>query len=234
MLGVDPDLPLTKSGSFRRVCWQQKWNSAYRLQHVYLLFLYGLSALKFRIEDITNLLIFKRIGPIRMNDIDNREVLSQLASKLFWILWRFCIPVAYFGVGAGRLLALSLLVEFVTGYFLNFNFQISHISPLCDFTDVDQAPGSKEWAQSQLATTLDYAHHSSIVTFLNGALNYQAVHHLLPAVSQYHYPALAPIVQRVAKKHGVRYNYVNTFSEAFHLHLQHLYVLGIDQVLHSH
>ncbi|OQV18148.1 Delta(5) fatty acid desaturase A [Hypsibius exemplaris] len=234
VLGIDPDLPMAKTGSFRRVTHHQKWNAGYRLQHIYLLFLYGLSALKFRIEDVTDLLIFKKVGPIRMNDIDNREVLSQVLSKTFWLLWRFILPVFYFGVGAGRLLVLSLVVEFVTGYFLNFNFQISHISPLCEFTDGEQPAVPKEWAQSQLATTLDYAHDSPIVRFFNGALNFQSVHHLFPAVSQYHYPALAPIVKRVAAKHGVRFNYVGTLGEAFRLHLQHLYVLGVDHVLHSH
>lgn len=235
VLGVDPDLPQGKTGSFRRVCDLQKWHWAYRLQHLYLLGLYGLTALKFRVNDFTDLLIFKTVGPIRMNDIDNKEVLSQVYSKTFWILWRFVLPIAYFGAGAGRFLLLQLVIEFVTGYYLNFSFQISHVSPLCDFSDGEKPePVEDQWAVAQLKSTLDYAYDSELTTFMNGALNYQSVHHLFPSVSQYHYPALAPIVNRVGSKYGIKINYVASFSEAFNLHLQHLYTLGVESVFDHH
>ena len=51
-----------------------------------------------------------------------------------------------------------------------------------------------------------------MAAFLCGALNYQSVHHLFPCVSQYHYPALSGVVRRVARKWGVRYNYVGSFG----------------------
>ncbi|GAV01755.1 hypothetical protein RvY_12414 [Ramazzottius varieornatus] len=234
VLGVDPDLPQGKTGSFRRVCSLQRWHWAYRLQHLYLLVLYGFTALKFRVNDITDLFIFKTVGPIRMNDIDNKEVLSQVCSKVFWILWRFVLPIACFGAAAGRFLLLQLVIEFITGYYLNFSFQISHVSPLCDFPDGEKPAVDDEWAYSQLKSTLDYAYHSKLTTFMNGALNYQSVHHLFPSVSQYHYPALAPIINSVGRKYGIKINYVNTFTEAFNLHLQHLYTLGVDSVFHHH
>ena len=71
----------------------------------------------------------------------------------------------------------------------------------------------------------------AVLTFLSGALNYQTVHHLLPSVSQYHYPAIAPIVQQVCKEYGVKYTHIPTFTEAFMCHLVHLRDHGI-QALH--
>lgn len=46
---------------------------------------------------------------------------------------------------------------------------------------------------------MDYAHGNALTTFLCGALNYQVTHHLFPTVSQYHYPAIAPIIQDVCR-----------------------------------
>ena len=57
--------------------------------------------------------------------------------------------------------------------YLNMNFQMSHISPECLFTDgLTVSAISREWAQSQLATTLDYAHGSPLVRFLVGCLEF--------------------------------------------------------------
>lgn len=83
-----------------------------------------------------------------------------------------------------------------------------------------------EWAKSQVETTLDYGHGSAAAAYLSGALNYQSVHHLFPTVSQYHYPAITPIVMEVARKHGVKFNVVPGFLDAFKAHVAHLRHLG--------
>ncbi|GAV01754.1 hypothetical protein RvY_12413 [Ramazzottius varieornatus] len=234
VMGVDPDLPVEKEGDIRRVCWQQKWAPAYRFQHVYLCVLYGFLALKFRIQDITSTIIDHSNGNIRVNDLGWKETTGQILSKLVWLSWRFILPVTVFHVAPLPFLCLFLLIEFVTGYFLTFNFQVSHISPLAEFPDGQGASFVNEWAQSQLKTTVDYAYHSWLTTFLTGALNYQSVHHLFPSVSQYHYPAIAPIVKQVAEKWQVPINYLDTFSEAVAMHLKHLQAMGVHEVLHHH
>jgi linoleoyl-CoA desaturase len=38
-----------------------------------------------------------------------------------------------------------------------------------------------------------------------GGLNYQVEHHLFPRVCSVHSPAIRPLVQETAKKHGVPY-----------------------------
>lgn len=134
-----------------------------------------------------------------------------------------------------------LISELTTGGYLAYNFQVSHVSPIADFPSMEatnnkdttpqSAVGGKvdEWAIHQVKTSIDYAHGDSIMTFLCGALNYQIEHHLFPAISQYHYPALAPIVMDVCKKHGIRYNYVPTFWDAFKLHLRHMWLMGMEK-----
>lgn len=80
--------------------------------------------------------------------------------------------------------------------------QVSHIAEGVDFPK-NESELSKEWAVSQVETSVDYAHGSPVVAFLSGALNYQITHHLFPSVSQYHYPDIAPIVKKTCEEYGV-------------------------------
>jgi len=222
---------VSKTGDIRRVCKQQQWFAVYAFQHIYLCVLYGVLAIKFRIQDVTGTMIAGENGRIRVNDLGMTERLGQVTSKLFWLSWRFVLPIMYCELASvSQFLLLSLLAEVTTGYYLTFNFQVSHVSPPAEFPDYEQPQFATEWAPSQLLTTVDYAHHSPLVTFLCGSLNYQSVHHLFPCVSQYHYPQLALIVQRVADKWGVRYNKLNSFWDAVRLHVQHLRDMGVKDL----
>jgi fatty acid desaturase len=116
---------------------------------------------------------------------------------------------------------------------------VSHVSEHCDFLFADEtkravskppAVFEEEWAKTQVLTTLDYGHGSVTAAYLSGALNYQSVHHLFPTVSQYHYPAITPLVMETARKHGVKFNVVPTFMDAFKAHVQHLRHLGQEGI----
>jgi len=121
-----------------------------------------------------------------------------------------------------------MITELSSGYWLAFNFQVSHISTEvhfpCDTTFEKDL--KEEWAVSQVITAVDYAHNDFVTTLLCGALNYQTVHHLFPGVSQYHYPAIAPIVMQVCKEFNVPYTVLPSFSEALLTHLRFLYKMG--------
>jgi len=85
----------------------------------------------------------------------------------------------------------------------------------------------EEWAVTQVITSVDYGHENNIWAFLSGALNYQTVHHLFPGVSQYHYPAIAPIVKQVCKKWNIPYNHIDGgLIPAVKMHLQYLKEMG--------
>ena len=127
----------------------------------------------------------------------------------------------------------------------------------------------------QVKTALDYGHDNPVMAFLCGALNYQArgvggapassdapelcgsapplqiEHHLFPGISQYHYPAIARLVQArsggvgeggcpdplphtppppppqsACAAHGIPYRYERSFFGAFRAHVQHLWEMG--------
>ena len=82
VMGIDPDLPATRSGDIRRVCKQQQWAWPYAFQHVYLCVLYGLLAIKFRIQDVTGTLWSRENGAIRVNDNQGlTEPIGQMAHQ---------------------------------------------------------------------------------------------------------------------------------------------------------
>ena len=132
----------------------------YKYQHVYLPVLYGLLAIKFRMQDVTDTFmtyvalrdfllhgacvsswrrhfaVVRRFpnrnsnGAVRVNYFDT-WVVRLLAVKVFWLTWRVILPLAVFGVPAGQFLALFLVAELASGYWLAFNFQVRY-TVCCD------------------------------------------------------------------------------------------------------
>jgi len=232
VMGVDPDLPPKLSGDIRRVANMQSWNPIYRFQHIYLLFLYGFLAIKTRIQDLTDTFWARMNGAVRVNVTGPSEYILQFCSKTFFFVWRIVLPFYLFKSSLGEFLLLFAIAEIITGYYLTLNFQVSHISPSAAFPNI-KTGFNDEWAVAQVKTTVDYAHGSRLVTFLSGALNYQTVHHLFPSVSQYHYPAIAPIVIQMCKKYHVPFSHLSSFGDAFRMHLTHLHEMGA-QPHHQH
>lgn len=232
--GADPDLPVMEAGDLRRITPYQETSPVYRWQHVYLMVLYGLLGLKFRVQDVTDTIVDGTNGNIRVNQQSSHDLMMQFITKSVWVLWRIVVPMMLFGCGQLDYWATFFIAELTTGYYLAFNFQVSHVSPQAVWPDV-KIPMSDEWAVNQLHTSIDYHHGNWIVALLTGALNYQSVHHLFPSVSQYHYPAIAPIVRRVCDKYGVRYNYLPTFRQAFAAHVTYLKDMGAQgKEVHVH
>lgn len=226
--GADPDLPVNFDSDVRRIVTRQVLLPIYKFQHLYLPPLYGVLGLKFRVQDIFETFIARTNGPLRVNPHSVGEWIELVASKSFWAFFRIWIPLAYMQIAPGRFWGVFLLAEFVTGWYLAFNFQVSHVSTECDYPGGDEptAEIADEWAVSQVKSSVDYAHGSWFTTFMAGALNYQVTHHLFPGISQYHYPAIAPIIIEVCKKYNIEYRVLPTFSVALAKHFEHLKIMG--------
>lgn len=233
VMGADPDLPNTLEGDPRRLVHEQVFASIYRWQHLYLPPLYGLLALKSRIQDVIEIFSKHTNGPIRVNPISTQDHLRMVSSKCVWAFYRIIVPFVFLPVisSVTNFLPLFFATEFTTGYWLAFNFQVSHVSDDCEFLFSDHSKRADgkcpavvedEWALSQIRTTMDYGHGDPVATYFSGALNYQTIHHLFPSVSQCHYPEITPIVMQIAQKHGVKFNVFNNFPTAFYAHWRHL------------
>jgi fatty acid desaturase len=225
----------------RRIVPVQKWTWIYRFQHLYLPVLYFLLAMKVRISDITDYFFLKKNGPIRVNWHPG-IVARQIITKSLWVGWRMLLPIFILGAPAGHVMWYWFVSDLVTGGFLAYNFQVSHVVEDCEWPNGVPPTSAKKnskkaaavadknvemsWAENQIRTSVDYGHDSAVWTYLCGHLNYQIEHHLFPGVSQYHYPALAPIVKQTCKEFGLPYIYKPTFYEALMAHFGYLYNMG--------
>lgn len=65
------------------------------------------------------------------------------------------------------------------------------------------------WMRNQVSTAINVAQGSRIVNVLLGGGNHHIEHHLFPAISHVHYPAISTIVRDFCKEHDIRYKTTN-------------------------
>ena len=175
----------------RRIMPLQSWSHRYAFQYIWLPLVYCVYAFKARAQDLTQTLFDGYNGAMRVNpEFRNTEsFIRQMLSKIFWISRTVIYPIFMLNNSFfSEFLPLFLIMEFTSGYFLSYNFQVSHVSPGVEWPAPikDNKTGKKlipgEWAKLQVETCVDYAHDSWMARFWSGALNYQSIHHLFPAV----------------------------------------------------
>jgi fatty acid desaturase len=109
VMGADPDLPVDLEHDIRRLTPRQVWKAQYKYQYLYLLPLYGLLGLKFRVQDIMLTFIERANGPIDVNPIASAMWAKQVTSKITFLFWRLLFPHYIFGAGFGSIFGLFLI-----------------------------------------------------------------------------------------------------------------------------
>eukprot|EP00094_Tigriopus_californicus_P012914 TCALIF_12487-PA protein Name:"Similar to des6 Linoleoyl-CoA desaturase (Synechocystis sp. (strain PCC 6803 / Kazusa))" AED:0.17 eAED:0.23 QI:211/0.5/0.66/1/0.5/0.66/3/0/199 len=66
--------------------------------------------------------------------------------------------------------------------------------------------------------------------FLNGGLNYQIEHHLLPRIHHGHYPKIAPVVKEFCQEKGIPYQHFPTVTSNAWACAKHLFEMGSQKV----
>jgi len=222
---IDPDI-MTGDPDIRRIKSNQIYRKHYRFQMFYAPILYGLLAVKFRINDFLIWYVLKTNGKISMSPANKWHTTTFWAGKTFFLVYRILIPIYMVGFARGMLIwAIS---DLVTGFSLALSFQVNHVVSEAEFPIMDKKTGfvNMDWAEMQVRTTIDYAHNSWLTTFLVGGLNFQVVHHLFPNICQTFYPEIAPIVVEHCKQYGIKYTVLPTFYDAFKAHLKYLSIMG--------
>lgn len=70
---------------------------------------------------------------------------------------------------------------------------------------------ARDWGMQQILTSANWG--GVVGNFFTGGLNLQVEHHLFPAISFCHYPAIAAIVADECEKRGVQYASYQTLPE---------------------
>ena len=210
--GSDPDLeggqPL-----LRLAPWQTRY-PWHRFQHLYVWFLYALFPLKWWFIDDMRDLVRRRVRGL--------PLAGALAGKAVFVLWAFALPALLHPTWP--LVAVWAVAIFTLGIVLASVFQLAHCVGETDF--VEPADVTSGWAQHQVATTIDFAPRSRLLSWYLGGLNFQVEHHLFSRVCHVHYRALSRIVEQTCRDHRLRYRCQPTLLSALASNVRWLQRMG--------
>lgn len=142
VFSADPDLPVVREGDLRLIAPQQGNSWVYKYQHIWLPVLYSLLTLKSRLQDY-GIHSSRMNGPIPVNPITSGQWIRLAVSKFNFIVLRLLIPMYFMSVT--DVLALFVVTELISGAYLAFNFQVSHVSEEAEFPVTDSIPASSSY-----------------------------------------------------------------------------------------
>jgi linoleoyl-CoA desaturase len=221
--GVDDDID---AAPFARLSPGQPHHRLHRFQHLYMWPLYGfLTAKWFLVDDFRNL-AHGRVGRHPLRRPRGVELGIFVIGKLVHFGWALIVPIVLLGVAKAAIF--YVVFSAACGVTLAVVFQLAHCVEEAEFPQPTGEHAS-DFAEHQLATTVDFARDNPLLSWYVGGLNFQAVHHLYPRICHLHYPALAKIVEQTAAEHGVRYTAISGLAAALRSHYRWLRRMGAGE-----
>lgn len=222
--GVDDDIelsPLVRFSSESPHYFYQKY------QHIYAFIVYGFATLQWVfVKDFQNLLK-NNIGPYKNIDHPFHEVLILMSMKVFYYIYMIIVPLLVLDLTWWQFAIGFMTIHFVAGIILSIVFQLAHVVEGPElFSRDDTSVMENAWLVHEMKTTANFDRGNKLLNWYVGGLNFQIEHHLFPKICSIHYPAISPIVQRVAKKHDIPYHYHPTLGKAILSHYRMLKQLG--------
>jgi linoleoyl-CoA desaturase len=224
--GHDADIDV---GVVARLSPGQRRRKVHRWQHLYLWFLYALTASVWHLYGDFADVISGKIRDHKIPRPKGWDLVTFITGKVVSIALLIGIPM--FVHSWWVVLLFYLTVTAVVGVVLTVVFQLAHCVEEAEFPQPDTATlrMPDAWAAHQVRTTVDFARNSRVLCWLLGGLNFQVVHHLFPRICHIHYPALSRIVEETSRKFGVRYSAHSSFVAGVASHFRWLRRLGRPQ-----
>jgi linoleoyl-CoA desaturase len=222
--GHDTDIDL---GMLARLTPHQRRLAFHRYQHLYLWPLYGVLAVKWQLVDDFRKLISGRISNQPFPRPRRWDLVTFVAGKAAFFVVAFGIPLLFHPPGV--VLLYYGVAGLVTGIVLSVVFQVAHCVEEADFPVPGARTGRMDhsWAIHQAETTVDFARHSRMVTWLVGGLNFQIEHHLFPRISHVNYPPISRLVEETCRDFGIRYAQHKSFRAGLASHFRWLRRMGL-------
>ena len=226
--GADEDIQIGLIGRLSPYARARKFH---RYQHIYLWPLYGLLAFKWHLYDDYRDLKRGMIGRARVSRPTGWEMVLLVGGKLAFLGVWFVLPATQRPIGA--VLIAYLIVASVLGLVLSLVFQLAHCVEETKFSQstIAESRFPLGWEAHQIEATANFACQCRWLTWFVGGLNHQIEHHLFPRISHIHYPGLAPLVEEICRRHGVRYSVNESLWGALGSHYLFLRRLGREGVL---
>jgi len=222
--GMDSDID---AKPFMRMHREQPRYWFHRFQHLYWVFLYGISYLAWVFyEDFQKYFSGRHSANSTPKKLALKEHFIFWVTKIMYVAMYIILPVIM--VGWLPALVGILLITFVTGVSISIVFQLAHVVEDTQFYSAEHQEEStkQEWAVHQIQSTANFATGSKVLHWLLGGLNFQIEHHLFPRISHIHYPQISRIVKEVCRESNVTYIEYTSMFRAIGSHLMHLKRLG--------
>lgn len=222
--GMDSDID---AKPFMRMHEEQPRFWFHRFQHIYWVFLYGISYIAWVFyEDFLKYFSGRHSANSGVKKLALKEHFIFWFTKVTFIIVYLLVPIIM--VGWLPALVGFFIITFVTGLSISVVFQLAHVVEDTQFhTPHQQEPDTKlEWAIHQIHSTANFATGSKLLHWLLGGLNFQIEHHLFPRISHIHYPQVSRLVREACHQAGVRYIEYSSMLQAIGSHLTHLRRLG--------
>jgi linoleoyl-CoA desaturase len=224
--GQDADIDV---GVVARLSPGQRRRWAHRWQHLYLWFLYALTASVWHLFGDFKDVISGKIREHRIPRPKGWELVTFIVGKFVSIGLLIGIPMLVHSWWV--VLIFYVVVTAVLGVVLTVVFQLAHCVEEADYPEpVDGGRRMADaWAVHQVQTTVDFARKSRVLCWFLGGLNFQVVHHLFPRICHIHYPTLSRIVEETCREFGVRYSAHRSLAAGIASHFRWLRELGRPQ-----
>lgn len=221
--GLDDDINIEP---WIRTNFNQARHWYHRYQHIYGLFLYGITYVYWVFVNDFKKYFSKKIANTALQKMDLKEHIIFWASKVLYVVLFLAIPMTK--VGVLQTVVGYLIMAIVCGLIIGVVFQLAHVIEEAAFPtpSEDTNKMEQEWVLHQIATTVNFAVKSKVIFWLTGGLNFQVVHHIFPKVSHIHYQAINELIKETCKKFQVKYTEYPSFWSALRSHIFYLKHIG--------
>lgn len=222
--GMDDDIDIKP---FIRTNTNQKRYKIHKFQHIYGLFLYGLTYISW--------VFYKDYDKYFRRRIADLTPIKKMSLNEHIAFWGFkALNIGVFIIVPGLIVGWVptligyLIMAFFTGLVIAIVFQLAHLVEDTNFETAhkENARIETEWAVHQINTTANFATRSKSMAWLLGGLNFQIEHHLFPRISHVHYPKISKIVKETCAEYGINYRDYPTVVKAIKSHIMHLKMVG--------
>jgi linoleoyl-CoA desaturase len=214
--GIDEDLEVSP---LIRLSPRSTWHPIHRIQHILAFLLYSFSTIFWVFAKDYKYFFAKNIGPYKEKTHPMGEWANLWVMKVVYYGYIIVLPLLFLHVTWWQFLIGFFAMHMTGGLILGVVFQLAHVVEGPEHPMYDGAGRIENaWAVHQMETSSDFAPTNRLLSWYVGGLNFQVEHHLFPKVCSVHYPAINPIVQEVARKHGVAYHCHPTLRAAIKSH----------------
>lgn len=202
------------------------WRPRHRFQHLYAPLIYMLVNLHAALVQDA-IYIFKR-SLANLRDIRHppSRYVGFVLGKLAYVLLVVAAPILASPLPCWQVVLAYVSATAVMSLFFVVTLIGTHFAEGNAFP-VLAGDGTIEgsFTSHVFSTSLDWHPTSPVALALVGGLNAHVAHHLFPAVSHVHYPAISAIVARLARRHAIAYHRTS-WSGLVVAHFRHLRRLG--------